>query len=359
MWGRPGSGSLRLSPIEQKPYTTNFIACASKVATICDHAMTSCESIKVYADGIAAIDTGFAGRDWGGAVYLMQHGGRSALIDAGTSVSVPRILAALDNRRVQPEDVDYIVVTHVHLDHAGGAGALMQRFPQARLVAHSRGVDHIVDPEVLAASVAAVFGPDLFAKHFGHPTSVPRNRVIEATPGLEIDLAGRPLRFLDTPGHVGHHLCVVDALSRGMFTGDALGYSFPQANLQDRAFVVPATPPPDFDPQAMQRSIDLVVDAAPEAVYLGHGGRVAQIPTIALDLRRLLDKLLDFGRKLCASPLPERLRAQRYIDLVSRDWQAIGCKLLTFQLRPLLEWDALVNCQGLAHWAERERTVAQ
>ena len=163
--------------------------------------------------GIHTIDTGYV-RPRFDAAYLVVEQGRGAFVDCGTNHSVPVLLAALDAAGLAPADVDWVILTHVHLDHAGGAGTLMRQLPHARLVAHPRAAPHMIDPARLVAGATAVYGEELFARHYGELVPVPAERVVVAADGHEVDLAGRTLRCIDTPGHARHHLCTWDARSR-------------------------------------------------------------------------------------------------------------------------------------------------
>lgn len=161
------------------------------------------------ANGITTIDTGFGDRPQFCAVYLVEHAGRAAFVDCGSNDSVPRLLAALDMRGLSREAVDWLILSHVHLDHAGGAGTLMRELPNARLVVHPRGAPHMVDPSRLIAGATAVYGEAEFARSYGTLLPVPAGRVVEAPDGHVVDLAGRPLLCADTPGHARHHICGV------------------------------------------------------------------------------------------------------------------------------------------------------
>ncbi len=160
--------------------------------------------------GIHTIDTGFV-RPRFDAAYLVVENGRGAFIDCGTNHSVPRMLAALDDTGLAPNDVDWLILTHVHLDHAGGAGELIAKLPNARLAVHPRGARHMIDPSKLWAGASAVYGEEVMEREYGRLRPIPAERVTEAIDGHVIDLAGRPLRCIDTPGHAKHHLSVYDA----------------------------------------------------------------------------------------------------------------------------------------------------
>ena len=222
--------------------------------------------------GISAIDTGYV-RPRFDASHLVVENGRAAFVDVGTTHSAPGLLTALEAQGLPPGAVDYVIVTHVHLDHAGGAGEMMRRLPQARLVVHPRGAWHMVDPSKLWAGASAVFGKEFVLRSYGAPVPVDASRVVEATDGFTLELGGRPLRFLDTPGHARHHFCVWDETSRSMFTGDTFGLSYRELASARGAFVLPTTTPVQFEPEALLASIDRLVAHADF-----HGRWIAPLP---------------------------------------------------------------------------------
>jgi glyoxylase-like metal-dependent hydrolase (beta-lactamase superfamily II) len=175
--------------------------------------------------GITAIDTNYV-RPRFDASHLVVENGRAAFVDVNTGHSVGVLLAGLEAKNLTPEAVNYVILTHVHLDHAGGAGEIMRRLPQARLVVHPRGTRHMTDPSKLWAGASAVFGEEAMLRNYGAPVPVDASRIIEAPEGFTLELGGRPLLFLDTPGHARHHFCVWDEASRSMFTGDTFGLSY-------------------------------------------------------------------------------------------------------------------------------------
>ena len=176
------------------------------------------------AHGIHVIDTGFHRPEFD-ASYLMVENGRAAFIDTGTNHAVPRLLEALAAAGLARDAVDFVIATHVHLDHAGGVGLLLQQLPRATLWVHPRGAPHLIDPARLMAGARGVYGDAEVARSYGEVVGVPAERVSRTHDGLVIELAGRPLRFFDTPGHARHHDCVWDERSRGFFTGDTCAVS--------------------------------------------------------------------------------------------------------------------------------------
>lgn len=212
--------------------------------------------------GIHVIDTGFV-RPHLDAAYLIVEKGRGAFIDCGVNHSVPRLLAALADAGLAPGDVDWLILTHVHLDHAGGAGALMQQLPNARLVVHPRGARHMIDPSRLWAGATAVYGEAEMQRSYGQLVPVAAERVVEAPDGHAVELAGRRLVCLDTPGHARHHNAIHDPASGCVFSGDTFGVSYREFDTAQGPFIVPATSPSELDPPALHRSIDRLVALQP------------------------------------------------------------------------------------------------
>jgi glyoxylase-like metal-dependent hydrolase (beta-lactamase superfamily II) len=306
--------------------------------------------------GITAIDTGYV-RPRFDASHLVVENGRAAFVDVGTGPSVPGILAAFEAKGLPPEAVDYVIVTHVHLDHAGGAGEMMRRLPRARLVVHPRGARHMIDPSKLWAGASAVFGEEFVRRSYGAPVPVDASRVVEAEDGFTLELGGRPLRFLDTPGHARHHLCVWDEASRSMFTGDTFGLSYRELASARGAFVLPTTTPVQFEPEALLASIDRLVGHAPTAMLLTHYSRVVEIERLAADLRREIGQLVALGRAEDGKP-DRAVRLRRGVEALFLGWvQDHGTPLPRESVQELLAVDVELNAQGLEVWLDRGRDV--
>ncbi len=229
--------------------------------------------------GVHAVDTAFH-RDRFDAAYLIVHEGRAAFVDTGTNHAVPRLLAALDALAVPRSAVDYVIPTHVHLDHAGGVGALMRELPSARCVVHPRGARHLIDPAVLYQGALAVYGQAEMDRSYGQLIGVAPERVTTTSHGQVIELGRRPLLFHDTPGHARHHHCVWDEATRGWFTGDTFGLSYREFDTARGPWIVPTSTPVQFDPEALVRSIDGLLARDPACMYLTHFGRVAEVPRL-------------------------------------------------------------------------------
>lgn len=313
-------------------------------------------SIEPLDDGIAAIDTGFL-RDRFDAAYLVVEDGRAAFIDTGTAFAVPRLLAALDVAGLAPSAVDFVIATHVHLDHAGGVGQLMQALPAARLVVHPRGARHMIDPAALWAGALGVYGPQRMARDYGRLEPVPAERVHATADGETIMLAGRPLVFAHTPGHALHHHCVWDARSAGWFTGDTFGMAFPEFVVEGRAFIFPTTTPVQFDPQALKASVHRLLATDPRRMYLTHYGRVEHVVDCARRLTAMIDATVQVA--LSHREAPDRLQAltAELAALYAKGARAFGVALPDGEIAALLRDDAALNAAGLAVWLDRPGAV--
>lgn len=305
------------------------------------------------AHGISTIDTGYGDRPRFCAAYLVVEAGRAAFVDCGSNASVPRLLAALDAHGLAREAVDWLLLTHVHLDHAGGAGTLMRELPNARLVVHPRGAPHMIDPAKLAAGAAAVYGEAEFARQYGTLLPVPASRVVAAPDGHVVDLAGRPLLCADTPGHARHHIAVWDARSRGWFAGDVFGLSYREFDTASGAFIVPTTSPVQFDPEAMRASVRRLMADDPAAVYLTHYGRVDEVQRLGEDLLAQVDAMVALARECGGDPEGHSRLVEALTGLYVGRAQRHGVADAARRVPELLALDIELNAQGLEVWLER------
>ncbi|MFC5435036.1 MBL fold metallo-hydrolase [Rhodanobacter umsongensis] len=302
--------------------------------------------------GIHTIDTGFV-RPQFDAAYLLVENGRGAFIDCGTHFAVPRMLAALDDAGIAAADVDWLILTHVHLDHAGGAGELIAQLPDARLVVHPRGARHMIDPSILWAGASAVYGAAVMEETYGQLRPVPPERVIEASDGHVVELAGRPLRCIDTPGHAKHHLTVHDPRANVCFTGDVFGLSYRDFDTAKGPFILPTTSPVQFDPAALHASIERLVALKPDAMYLTHFGRVEQVEKLAADLHVQIDAMVGLARAAHGRPDRHAVLMESLTDLYAARAKDHGWQRGRDALRELLGMDIDLNAQGLEVWLDR------
>lgn len=304
--------------------------------------------------GIHTIDTAFH-RDHFDAAYLIVENGRGAFIDCGTSYSVPRMLAALTDAGLSPAEVDWLVVTHVHLDHAGGAGALMAQLPNARLVVHPRGAPHMIDPAKLIAGATAVYGEEEMVRSYGRILPVPEERVVVAEDGHRVDLAGRELLCIDTPGHARHHQCVWDARSCCWFTGDTFGLSYRELDSDQGAFVLPTSTPVQFEPEALKASIARLLSHSPQGMYLTHYGRVDDVEKLAGDLYEQIDAMTAIARNCDGRDDRHQCMTDALALLYQDRARKHGCPLDDGGVARVLAMDIELNAQGLASWLDRDR----
>ncbi len=314
--------------------------------------MSPCEPID-YPHGIHAIDAEYL-RPGLAAIHLLVHAGHAAIIDTGTNQSVPAVMAALARLGVAAEAVDYVIVTHVHLDHAGAAGALLAACPHAVLVVHPKGARHMIDPTKLVQGSIAVYGASAFRELYGEIVPVPAERVIEAEDGHQIDFHGRLLDFIDTPGHARHHFGIHDAGSNGIFTGDTFGISYREFDVNGRPFIFPTTTPVQFEPDALHASIDRLTARRPTAAYLTHYGRVTGLDGLASDLHEQIDLLAALAR---AAPgqgeAGQAWLRDKIEDMLLIRLRRHGCVLDDARVRELLANDVELNAQGLLVWRDR------
>lgn len=309
-----------------------------------------------WGDGVFSVDSGYV-RPRFDAIHLIVEGGRAAVVDTGTRDSVPRVMAALDAVGVAPDAVDWVLLTHVHLDHAGGAGHLMRRLPQARLGVHPRGAPHMIAPDRLWAGTVEVYGAEASEAMYGTPVAVPADRVVVLADGDTVSLAGRILESIDAPGHARHHLVLRDTATGHLFAGDTFGISYRELDVGGRPFAFPSSTPVQFDPDALGDTLRRMLALRPEAVYLTHWSQVRDVPRLGATLLRLVDRYAALARETVAahgsdpSVLLPRLEAG--IDaLLIGEARAHGCTLPPEALRTLLDMDIRLNAAGLISWMQ-------
>jgi glyoxylase-like metal-dependent hydrolase (beta-lactamase superfamily II) len=304
--------------------------------------------------GVHVIDTGFQ-RPRFDAAYLVVDGGRAAFVDTGTRHGVPRLLDALDRAGLAREAVDYVVLTHVHLDHAGGAGVLMAALPQARLVVHPRGARHMIDPGALYEGARQVYGDEEMARSYGTLVGVPAERVIETHDGMTLGLGGRELSFLDTPGHARHHNCIWDAASRGVFAGDTFGLSYRELDVAGRAWLLPTTTPVQFDPEALKASVRRIMTLEPDWIYLTHFGPVGDVQRLGALMLRQVDAMVEVALRVSPEGDRHEVLKAGLAALYLRGLREHGSTASDEALLALLALDIELNAQGVGIWLDRRR----
>jgi glyoxylase-like metal-dependent hydrolase (beta-lactamase superfamily II) len=306
-----------------------------------------------YGDGISAIDTGFF-RPRFDASHLIVENARAAFVDVGTNYSVPLLLDALHAKGLDVDAVDYVILTHVHLDHAGGAGLLMSKLPHAHAIVHARGARHMIDPGQLIAGATAVYGAEEIQRSYGELLPIPAERIDVAKDGHVIDFAGRPLLCLDTPGHARHHLCVHDARSNAFFTGDTFGLSYREFDTDKGAFILPTSTPVQFEPDALKASIARMLEYRPKQMFLTHYSRVTDVQRLARDLYVQIDAMVDIARAHAGESDRHTRIADDLAHLYIARALAHGVTFDAARIRELLAMDIELNAQGLEVWLDRD-----
>lgn len=302
------------------------------------------------AQGIHCIDTGLQ-RPGFDAAWLVVEQGRAAFIDCGTSHALPHMLKALDVAGLTPADVDWLILTHIHLDHAGGAGALLRALPRAKVAVHPRGLAHLVDPSRLVASATAVYGQAGMDRHYGRIEPVPADRVAAIGDGQAIDLAGRGLLCEHTPGHAIHHLCVWDGRTRSWFTGDTFGIAYRELQGPRGRFVIPSSSPTQFDPAQLVHSIRRLMLRRPLAMHLTHYGTLGEPAAIAPDLVAQVEDIARMARGQAGAADREEALFAALSDYWAARARAAGLDVA--QAAQALAIDIRLNAQGLVSWLER------
>ncbi|HEY3497137.1 MAG TPA: MBL fold metallo-hydrolase [Polyangiaceae bacterium] len=305
-----------------------------------------------HPDGVTTIDAEYV-RPGFASVHVLEHAGRAVVIDAGANASVPLVLRALSGLGIDPAAVDWLFLTHVHLDHAGGAGALLERLPRARAIVHPRGAPHLVAPARLEAATIAVYGQQAFERLYGKLVPIAEERIHRTADGERVPFGGRELLVLHTPGHAMHHQVLFDPEARAVFSGDTFGLSYRELDSDAGAFILPTTTPTQFDPEQLLESVRRIVELDPQSVYLTHYGRVSGAPALARALREQIERFVELAREHAAAPhRHERIRSALREYLVERA-RAHGLAEPAALVDRVLASDLELNAQGLVAWLER------
>jgi glyoxylase-like metal-dependent hydrolase (beta-lactamase superfamily II) len=305
-----------------------------------------------FRAGITAIDCDYV-RPRLAASHLVVDAGRAAFVDTGTTHSVPNLLGALEAKGIGRGDVDWVLTTHVHLDHAGGAGALMRELPNARCAIHPRGARHLAEPAKLVAGSVAVYGEDRYRALYGEIVPIDAARIFVAQDGARITLGGRELELIHTPGHALHHYCIVDGANALVFSGDTFGISYRDFDVDGRAFIFPTTTPVHFDPEALCRSVDRLMSYRPRSIFLTHYAEVTELERLAREMKERVVAFADLG--LRHRDAPDRAgKLRRGMFAMMATWlDAHGYARDDAKRHWLLDDDVELNCQGIENWLDR------
>ena len=313
--------------------------------------MTSRFNVSNIADGISVIDSGYFSKDFA-AIYILRQGNEVAIIETGNKYSATNVQKALEMDGLSFSDVSYIIPTHVHLDHAGGAGELMNRCQNAQLIVHPRGARHMIDPSKLIAGAMAVYGEANYKKLYGEIMPIDSSRVIEADDNFILDFEGRELKFIDTPGHARHHFCIWDEMTGSMFTGDTFGVSYREFDKGNEVYIFPSTSPVQFDPEALIKSIEKLITYRPKRVCLTHFSAID--PT-----NKVVDQLIDgihfvssLAKEYASRKEAEEIIQDEMMSYFLKGIKKVGNDDLEF-CRDRLKLDVEINTQGLIYWQQK------
>jgi len=303
-------------------------------------------------EGVYLIDAMYA-RPGLAASHLVVDGGRAAFVDTGAAPAAPRLLAALEELGLGREQVDYVFLTHVHLDHAGGAGQLIEALPNARAVLHPRGAPHLIDPAKLIAGSRKVYGEAMYRELYGEILPIPADRVLVTEDRQRIRLGGRTFEFIDAPGHARHHHCPIDLDHRAVYSGDNFGICYRELDTASGPFMLPTTTPVHFDPDALHATIRRLMSYGPKRVYQTHFGPVDDLERLERDLHESIDELVRIAREHAgATDRHARIAEAMYASFDAR-LDAHGCTLGPQARHRLLDDDVRLNTDGLEVWLDR------
>lgn len=306
--------------------------------------------------GVALLDSDYIAPNTA-AIYVIVDGGEAAIVETGTAHAVPMVLEALSVLGISSPAVRYVIPTHVHLDHAGGASALMSACPQATLLCHPRAQRHLVDPSRLVAGAEAVYGATRVRELYGPIGPVDASRTITMADGDTAPLGARTLTFLDTPGHARHHFCVLDSGSHGVFTGDTFGLAYPDLVAGGAPFLFPTTTPVQFDPQAMQASVKRLAALDAGTAFLTHFGPVALDEPNALALTQQIDDYVALAQAV-AQKVPAGEARVDALQAALTDYTLTRIERLGGTTHPdpgaRLSMDMRLNAQGLDVWLSQQ-----
>ena len=310
--------------------------------------MSSKVNVMNVVDGISVIDSEYYSKDFA-AIYLLKQKNKVIIIETGTNYSVPHVKEALSQVGFSFSDVSYVIPTHVHLDHAGGAGLLMMQCQNAALVVHPRGARHLIDPSKLVAGAKAVYGENKFKEYYGEIFPIDANRVIQADDNFILDFDGRELRFIDTPGHARHHFCIWDKATKSMFTGDTFGISYRDLDHQDELYILPSTSPVQFDPEALIQSINRIMEFKPERVCLTHFSAIKPTKKATNKLIESIHFVSNLAIKYADKNDSESIIYKKMMDYFLEGLNEIGFQNNDYA-KDRLSLDVLINTQGLIYW---------
>lgn len=284
------------------------------------------------------------------AAYLILDE-KITLIETGSGASHDALVAGLSALGVQPIDLSYVIVTHVHLDHAGGAGQLMELAKNAKLVVHPRGARHMVDPSRLWKGAKDVYG-NRITELFGSIVPIPEHQVVIKNHGETLNIGNRTLTFFDSPGHAKHHFTILDPVSNALFAGDAIGIRYRTGFTNwDFEFVMPSSSPIDFDPEAVHQTLAFLQSQPFEWVYHAHFGKSPKLEAI-----QETNRVADAFAEVIAHIYHEGIQVGEVIQAL-RQWIIQDLHSRGLQPGPIeaLDIDVLLDAMGLIYYQTHKK----
>lgn len=295
------------------------------------------------------------------ASYLLSDQGEAAFIENNTARAIPHIVRGMNEAGTSPESVRWIIITHLHFDHAGGTSALVDLCPNATVLAHPRAVRHLVDPSRLVASAMRVYGEAEFERMYGQIRPIRAERVKPMEDSESVDLGSHTLTFLHTRGHANHHFCIHDPAEKAVYTGDTFGVEYRKSRPGRRPFLLCSAAPTDFDPDEARASVRRILAINPDRLYLTHFGELDDVAGGAEVLMAAIDRLEGILNEAVASALSgDQLVAfcEEGVRAAIDDQVAWCGTTLNDQDHVYIDPHANINAQGIALLAEKRRQTA-
>lgn len=264
------------------------------------------------SDRVYLIDTQALGEKNTVAAYLVK-GSKTALVDCGYASSAETVLQALTELNVSPADMDYVIPTHVHLDHAGAAGYLLDRMPRAKLIAQEKGVKHLVDPTRLVESATSVFGEALI-KTYGTPKGIQADRITAVTEEMHLDIGGLSLTIVHAPGHAPHQVSVYVEEEKVLISADAVGIVYPLLGI-----LIPTTPPPSLDPAELGRTAERLGQMDSKILLAPHFGARTDVKEVLAQTKSKTNDWVSLVRGMRQKGMSQDQMTRELKSMVSRE----------------------------------------
>ncbi|RZP22705.1 MAG: MBL fold metallo-hydrolase [Burkholderiaceae bacterium] len=310
--------------------------------------------ISSFEQNIFCFDANYFRKNFA-AIHFVNQNNKILIVDTATNHSAKRFLKTLQNMSISLESVEWIVLTHVHLDHAGGAGLLMKMCPNAQLAVHPRGVRHMVNPEKLWASVISVYGEKEAENQYGQLIPVDENRVVAVGEGEVIRFQNRRLQIFDAPGHANHHIVIFDEKSKSFFTGDAFGIAYPELTNENGEFIFISSTPTQFEPVKFDATIKKILEQKPKTCFLTHFSKIMNIEKNGYELLKQIDEYVTITHQVRNNHdnQQERIRVKLF-ELLYKKAKKVNLNISKREFGNLLSLDLSLNAQGLEYWNNRK-----